>query len=149
MDIGWLSRLTGGNKFAAAPGAKPTFGDHLQGIGSSMFNHYKRNMGFPGSQPAPQAQQDLLSANINQIIAGLGGNFKPPQMPQTQPALGQVSLPGIPQAQSFAPSPVPQVPLPPMGGAGGLGGVAPGNPPPFSAMFPNFSSIAGMLPYMQ
>lgn len=89
MLPGWLSKITNAGAFAA-PGGQPNFGDALQGIGNSMMTHYRRNMGTPG--PAGQPEQDLAKAKIEEVLAGLGGQFQPPPMFRPPTPLDQPML---------------------------------------------------------
>lgn len=97
----WLAGLTGANAHALnfSNDFQPTMGDALQGIGSSMKNHYLQGQGQAG-QGQPQANP--LAA----ILGGLGGGV-PPQ--------GTEQTPALPPAPSVNPRQIQGSPLAPVG----------------------------------
>lgn len=96
----WLAGLTGANAHALnfANDFQPTFGDALQGIGSSMKSHYLQGQG----QPQGQQQASPLAT----ILGGLGGGV-PPQ--------GTEQTPALPPAPTVNPNQIQGSPLAPVG----------------------------------
>lgn len=96
----WLAGLTGANAHALnfANDFQPTFGDALQGIGSSMKSHYLQSQ---SPQPAAGGSSPLAA-----ILGGLGGGV-PPQ--------GTEQTPALPPAPTVNPNQIQGSPLAPVG----------------------------------
>ena len=96
----WLAQATGANAHALnfANDFKPTLGDALQGIGSSMKAHYMQGQG-QGQTGAPP--------NLMSILQGLGGQGVPPQ--------GAEQTPSLPPAPTVDPRRIQGSPLAPVG----------------------------------
>ena len=113
----WLSALTGGNKFANNPanGFVPTFGDHLQGIGHSMMQHYRGeggNYGGPklidGVNVAPGTAGP--SAKLSDILPALNPGPGGP-VPQINPGVPTGPAPLAPTTGRPMPPVLPQEPM--------------------------------------
>lgn len=98
----WLAQMTGANAHALnfANDFKPTLGDALQGIGSSMKAHYLQSQG-QGQAGAPP--------NLMSILSGLGGQG------QGVPPQGAEPTPALPPAQTVDPRRIQGSPLAPVG----------------------------------
>lgn len=134
----WLAGLTNARTFANNPANnfQPTWGDALQGIGSSMKTHWNRNFANPqGAAPqGPQGQNSPVPLQtgiapsgqgglpaLSAILEGLRGGANPypaPAAPQLAPMPISVGTPGI------AGEPAPVVSLPVSGSPIGFGGLA-------------------------
>jgi len=92
MIPSWLAALTGAQRFANNPanGFAPTLGDALQGIGSSMMQHYR------GQAGAPEANLTTPSLGATRVPESS------PVMPQAFAPIGQASSPTAVAPQQVA-----------------------------------------------
>lgn len=111
---GWLAGMTNAAKFAdpLKNGGAPTMGDALQGIGSSMKNHYLYGQGsapaIPGQAPQPAAAPAPAPAPIPMAAfaqpqapapAGMPWGTFPPQAPGPVGAASNGGASSIPLAE--------------------------------------------------
>lgn len=130
----WLAGLTNARQFANNPANnfQPTMGDALQGIGSSMATHWRRNfanpeagtgqagpaVGMPLQTGIPQAAAGL-APGLEAILSGLRGEGP---NPYASPAPALTPAPGVIQAgtQGFGGGGGMQTQLPVQGSPAGL-----------------------------
>lgn len=105
----WLAQATGANAHALnfANDFKPTLGDALQGIGSSMKSHYLQGQGGQGQGQGAAGGNPLQGSLLGTILSGLGGQGVPPQ--------GAEQTPALPPAQAVDPRRIQGSPLAPVG----------------------------------